>query len=239
MNLVVDIGNNYFKLGVFQDSKILYNLSKKNNFIHRTISDVLKNFNKIKYALISNVSCVNINDIFPADIEIFELNHSLKLPFSIKYDTKDSLGSDRIALAAAAAYLFPKKNNLIIDVGTCITIDLLDKESIFHGGLISPGISMRYKSLHDYTSRLPLLEKYQNFTYPGKSTKKSIHIGVMAGVSHEINGFIQQQNSKYNDLNIILTGGDAKFLSKTLKITIFANQIFILEGINSILNLNK
>tara|TARA_B100001287_G_scaffold205762_1_gene174874 strand:- start:9868 stop:10587 length:720 start_codon:yes stop_codon:yes gene_type:complete len=239
MNLVVDIGNNYFKLGVFQDSNLLYNLSKNNNFIHQTIPEVLKKYNAIKYALISNVSSININDVLPAHIELFELNHSLKLPFIIEYDTKDSLGNDRIALAAAAAYQFPMKNNLIIDAGTCITIDLLDNKSVFRGGLISPGISMRYKSLHDNTSGLPLLEKHQNFSYPGNSTKKSIHTGVMGGVSHEINGFIMELNSKYKDLNIILTGGDAKFLSKTLKITIFANQIFILEGINSILNLNK
>ena len=163
MNLVVDIGNNYFKIGVFQDSNLLYNLSKNNNFIHQTIPEVLKKYNAIKYALISNVSSININDVLPAHIELFELNHSLKLPFIIEYDTKDSLGNDRIALAAAAAYQFPMKNNLIIDAGTCITIDLLDNKSVFRGGLISPGISMRYKSLHDNTSGLPLLEKHQNF----------------------------------------------------------------------------
>ena len=98
---------------------------------------------------------------------------------------------------------------------------------------------MRYKSLHNYTSRLPELEKSSNFQFPADSTLGSIHAGVVGGVTNEILGFIDQITSEYKRVNIILTGGDAKFLSKTLKIAIFANQIFILEGLNSILNLNK
>ena len=98
---------------------------------------------------------------------------------------------------------------------------------------------MRYKSLHNYTSKLPKLKKSSNFKFPADSTLGSIHTGVIGGVTNEILGFIDQITCEYKSVNIILTGGDAKFLSKTLKIAIFANQIFILEGLNSILNLNK
>ena len=107
------------------------------------------------------------------------------------------------------------------------------------GGSISPGVKMRYDSLNHYTANLPLLKNENSFNYPGDSTNASIHAGIIGGVSNEINGFIKQINSINNKVNVILTGGDAKILSKTLKITIFANQNFILEGLNCILNLNK
>ena len=107
------------------------------------------------------------------------------------------------------------------------------------GGSISPGVKMRYDSLNHYTANLPLLKNENNFNYPGDSTNASIHAGIIGGVSNEINGFIKQINSRNDKVNVILTGGDAKILSKTLKITIFANQNFILDGLNSILNLNK
>ena len=98
---------------------------------------------------------------------------------------------------------------------------------------------MRYKSLNNYTANLPLLKKSSRSNFPGNSTNSSIHAGIIGGVSNEISGFIKKMNNKFNQVNVILTGGDAKFLSKTLKITIFANQNFILEGLNCILNLNK
>ena len=98
---------------------------------------------------------------------------------------------------------------------------------------------MRYKSLNNYTANLPLLEISNKFSFPGDSTETSIHTGVIGGVCNEINGFIDNISSKYDDVKVILTGGNAKFLSKTLKITIFANQNFILDGLNNILNLNK
>ena len=240
MNLVIDIGNNYFKLAVFQKNRILYNASEKNRIIEKNISDLLDQYTKISNCIISNVSSLSIDHIFKVrKINFCKLTSSLKLPFKLNYKTPESLGNDRIALVAASLKLYPNSNNIIIDTGTCITIDFIDQNSNYMGGMISPGIEMRYKSLHNYTSRLPDLEKSSNFQFPADSTSGSIHAGVVGGVTNEILGFIDQITSEYKRVNIILTGGDAKFLSKTLKIAIFANQIFILEGLNSILNLNK
>ena len=135
--------------------------------------------------------------------------------------------------------MYPNTNKLIIDVGTCITIDFVDDQNNFLGGSISPGIDMRYKSLNNYTANLPLLQIEDYFSFPGVSTSSSIHAGVLSGVCNEIIGVINKINSQFENVKVILTGGNAKFLSKRLKITIFANQNFILEGLNSILNLNK
>ena len=240
MNLVVDIGNNFFKLGIFQNSNLIFSFSKKNGAIDLEIEKIISKYSEITTALISNVSSIKINDILNRfNINIYELNSSFIFPFKLNYQTPETLGNDRLALAAAATILFPNSNNLVIDAGTCITIDFIDNNNHFRGGSISPGVKMRYDSLNHYTANLPLLKNENNFDYPGNSTNASIHAGIIGGVSNEINGFIKQINSKNEKVNVILTGGDAKILSKTLKITIFANQNFILEGLNCILNLNK
>ena len=240
MNLVVDIGNNFFKLGIFENSNLIFSFSDKNDKIDIEIEKIISKYREVNSALISNVSSIKIIDLFIRyKIQTFELDSNFMFPFKLNYQTPETLGNDRLALAAAATILFPNSNNLVIDAGTCITIDLIDNNNHFIGGSISPGIKMRYKSLNNYTANLPLLENQNNFNFPGNSTDASIHAGVIGGVSNEIMGFVDKINSRYNKVNVILTGGDAKILSKTLKITIFANQNFILEGLNCILNLNK
>ena len=240
MNLVVDIGNNFFKLGIFENSNLVFSFFDKNDKIDVEIEKIIRSYSKITSALISNVSSIKINDLLnKLNIKIYELDSTFIFPFKLNYKTPESLGNDRLALAAAATILFPNSNNLVIDAGTCITIDFIDNNNHFIGGSISPGVKMRYDSLNHYTANLPLLKNENNFNYPGDSTNASIHAGIIGGVSNEINGFIKQINSRNDKVNVILTGGDAKILSKTLKITIFANQNFILEGLNSILNLNK
>ena len=240
MNLVLDIGNNFFKLGIFENSNLIFSFSEKNDKIDIEIEKIISKYRKVNSALISNVSSIKIIDLLNRyNIQTFELDSNFIFPFKLNYQTPETLGNDRLALAAAATTLFPNSNNLVIDAGTCITIDLIDNNNHFMGGSISPGVKMRYKSLNHYTANLPLLENQNNFNFPGNSTDASIHAGVIGGVSNEIMGFVDKINSRYNKVNVILTGGDAKILSKTLKITIFANQNFILEGLNCILNLNK
>ena len=240
MNLVIDIGNNYFKIGIYKNSDLIYFFSENNSKIDSEINRLLNKNNDLSYALISNVSSIKVIDIFNNyKIRVLQLDSTFNFPFKIHYKTPSSLGNDRLALAAAASLLYPESNKIIIDVGTCITVDFIDFNNNFFGGSISPGIEMRYKSLNNYTSNLPLLEISNKFNFPGDSTESSIHSGVIGGVCNEINGFIENISLKHGSTKVILTGGNAKFLSKTLKIAIFANQNFILDGLNSILNLNK
>jgi len=76
-------------------------------------------------------------------------------------------------------------------------------------------------------------------TIVGNSTESSIHSGVVNGVIKEIDGIIDQYLTDYSDLTVILTGGDANFLSNQLKNSIFANSNFLLEGLNFILEYNS
>ena len=126
-----------------------------------------------------------------------------------------------------------------MDAGTCITYDFVNSKNNYLGGAIAPGIDMRYKSLHTFTANLPLLKKKEVEKIIGNTSKKAIHSGVIKGTLFEIEGVINQYQEKYEDLTVILTGGDAKFLSKNLKSTIFANSNFLLDGLNYILQLNS
>ncbi len=128
---------------------------------------------------------------------------------------------------------------MIIDAGTCITYDFVNKNKEYLGGAISLGIEMRYKALHKYTSKLPLLEKNIPSNFIGKTTDENIHSGVNNGVLNEINGVIEQYERENPFLTIVLTGGDTYFLAKQLKSSIFANPNFVLEGLNTILIYNN
>jgi type III pantothenate kinase len=142
-------------------------------------------------------------------------------------------------LATGAILQFPNKNRLIIDAGTCITYDYVDSENNYLGGAISPGIRLRYQALNNYTAKLPLLTKEEPISSIGNSTNQSIHSGVINGVANEIDGFINDFMAKNENFIIILTGGDAEFLAKRLKNTIFANPNFLLESLNQTFQFNQ
>ena len=239
MNLIIDVGNTRVKSAVFNNDEIIhYELLSIDNLVKKNI-EIIEKF-KCQEAIISSVSLLKKDQIIKIKekIKLIVLNANTKIPFKNNYKTPKTLGVDRLALAAAAVSKFPKKNVLIIDAGTCITYDFIDEKSNYLGGAISPGITMRYKSLNFYTNRLPLLKpKFENKCL-GNNTISSINIGVVTGVINEIDSFINQYRKKNKDLTVVLTGGDLNFLNNRLKNGIFANPNFLLEGLNNILTYN-
>ncbi|MCV6629972.1 MAG: type III pantothenate kinase, partial [Flavobacteriaceae bacterium] len=153
--------------------------------------------------------------------------------------TPNTLGIDRIALVSAAYAKYPNQNVLVIDAGSCITYDILSANGDYLGGAIAPGIEMRYKAMHQYTTKLPLLRQKEPEHFIGDSTEKSMHVGVSFAIFCEIEGLLTEYKQYFKDLTVILTGGDAEFLSKRLKSSIFANLNFLLEGLNYLLEYNR
>ena len=237
MNLTLDIGNTQAKLAVFDD-KLLEIKCFDSKYIHDNINDFLKLFPLIKNLIVCSVIDTDLNFDSYNFQNIHFVSNTSKLPFINLYNTKRSLGNDRIALVSRAAIKFSNQNVLIIDAGSCITYDFINKNNQYLGGAISPGLKMRFKSLNHYTSNLPLVKSLTESIDIGKTTYDSISNGVCSGVNYEIEGFIDQYSSKYKNLTVILTGGDSDFLSKRLKISIFANQNFLLEGLNDLVKLN-
>ncbi|WP_452229752.1 type III pantothenate kinase [Lacinutrix sp. MEBiC02404] len=240
MNLIIDVGNSFVKIAVFQEDKIISSHKVKNKEVLKTLRSIRKEYKSIKKTIYSSVGKLRKTDIAYLEkyYDTLILNHETRVPFANLYSTPKTLGIDRIALVSGSVQQFPNKNVLIIDAGTCITFDFITKKNEYLGGAISPGIRMRYKALHHFTANLSLLETKMPKNIIGDATATAMHSGVVQGVLLEIDGAIQEYKLKYPDLTIILTGGDANFLSKQLKSSIFANSNFLLEGLNFILQYN-
>lgn len=241
MNLIIDVGNTFVKLAVFDNSELVHKVSFELSEFSEEYKSLKSNFPEIKKAIISSVGSLTKKqiDVIDDDLDVLVLNHKTKLPFKNLYKTPNTLGVDRMALVSASVNQFPDNNVLIIDAGTCVTYDFITDKNAYLGGAISPGIRLRYHALHTLTANLPLLEKDQPKTIIGNSTTSSIHSGVVIGVIKEIDGVIDQYREEHQDLTVILTGGDANFLSDQLKNSIFANSNFLLEGLNFILDFNS
>ncbi len=241
MNLIIDVGNTFVKFAVYDHGRQLERFVGKVADFQTMVLEVLDEFPKVNKAIVSSVGKLGAEQVsyLKAHVHVLELSHKLQLPFKNLYATPTTLGVDRIALVSASVEQFPDKNVLIIDAGTCITYDFINTKNEYLGGAISPGIRLRYRTLHNLTANLPLLNTEMPKTILGDSTENSIHSGVVFGVLKEIDGAIDDYVKKYDDLTVILTGGDAKFLSNQLKNSIFANSNFLLEGLNFILEYNS
>lgn len=241
MLLVIDVGNSRIKAAVFEENILLEKFVFQKEKLVEEINNIVDSFAKIKDVIVSSVGSIDENhfSFLNERVKIIFINHQSRFPFKNNYSTPSTLGIDRMVLAAGASLLYPDYNKLIIDAGTCVTYDYIDDKNTYLGGAISPGIKLRYESLHNYTAKLPLLEKKIPENLIGNSTKESIHSGVVIGLKNEIDGFIDNYISSNAKFIIILTGGDADFLAKQLKNTIFANSNFLLESLNLLYQYNQ
>lgn len=169
---------------------------------------------------------------------VMEFGFSTPVPIRNAYLTPETLGRDRLAAAVGVAALYPGRNVLVVDLGTAITIDLVSADATFRGGVITPGLDMRFRSLHEYTACLPLCGPACDRRLLGATTRQAIEAGVMNSVCFEIEGYMERLHREFDDLCVIFTGGDAKFFDKRIKNTIFAkcNPVFV--GLNRILEYN-
>ena len=240
MNLVIDIGNTAVKVYLFKNNEII----KREVLSENALIQYLK---LIAIDDIRNIICSSVTKSYKDQLSnIFKnsnyydfSDNNLKIPFTNNYETKKSLGQDRIGLISSAVLKFKDQNSLVIDMGTCITYDFIDSQNIYHGGAISPGIRMRYSSFSNYTSNLPLL-KFQDITkIIGANTEESLHIGINNGIVGEINQYISSLKKSHSKFNVIITGGDSIFLLNKIKNAIFADQDFLASGLNYIIKLNE
>ncbi len=239
MNLVIDTGNTLTKLALFQGTEMLAFTSFAGVDVQR-----LKHFCELN-ELIDNAIISTVKE-YPREIDsflkehfnTFLFDHNTPVPVINIYGSPETLGKDRLAGVIGAKHWMAHSNILVIDAGTAITYDLITAAGEYLGGGISPGIAMRYKALHSFTSRLPLLDYYDDAELIGNDTSSSIHSGVLNGAVAEMDGIIRSYQLVYPDLKIILTGGDHNYFDKRLKIKTFAALNLVVEGLNLILNFN-
>jgi len=240
LNLVIDIGNSLTKLAVFDQNRLVDSVQLE-DFDQEIILRLKNQYPELDKAILSSVTKHDstLFQLLQKEFSYFlELSTTTPVPIKNNYRSKATLGLDRIAAAVGAAGLFPEKDLLIIDAGTAITYDIVDKKKGFMGGNISPGLRTRFRALHQFTGRLPLLTPTDNWPDIGATTEEAIQSGVLTGILSEVESVIDKMKSKWPELTIIVTGGDAEFFDKKLKSSIFVKFQITLLGLNRILEYN-
>lgn len=236
--LTIDIGNTKAKYAVFHDKNIVE--SHVFNPLSDDLTLLLQRYPIINKGIISSVGG-NVSECLQQlqNIKMMVLSNETKLPFTLTYKEKSKIGADRLALVAAAFAEKPHQNSLIIDIGTCITYDILTDDDHHLGGPISPGMQLRFKAMHEHTALLPLCEPTTDeLKIVCDDTIECLQSGVQLGVLHEIKEFIELYSLKFNNLNVFISGGDNIFLQNKLKSCTFASSNFMFNGLKFILEYN-
>jgi type III pantothenate kinase len=237
MNLSIDLGNTYAKTGLFSEGKLV---EANWNLTYQELVDYVQSIHP-QYIMTSSVSYSEeqlMDEFSKITPDIYLLKSTTPVPISKLYYTPETLGADRVAAAIGAKVLYPQNNCLVIDMGTCITYDLVDENNNFQGGIISPGVRMRFKAMNTFTKRLPLLEPEEIPSLIGKNTKHAMRSGVMNGLLAEINGLIEEYGKVLTNINVILCGGDATYFANRIKYPNFVVPELVLIGLNRILEYN-
>lgn len=238
MQLAVDIGNSRVKAGLFDGTELVQ--AKSELSLERLdLKRMLEQF-EVQAVISSSVGEEAAEQIRESVESIYylELGKETKMPIQSLYSSPGTLGNDRRALAVAAHQHYPDTNVLVIDIGTCITFDFVDDKGRYHGGSISPGVDMRFQSMHNFTSSLPLVDLKEPVKYVGDDTESALKAGVFQGMLHEIDGVISVYKNDYPALKTMLTGGDSSLFESQLKSEIFVVQNLVLHGLNQILIYN-
>ena len=235
MNLIIDIGNTVAKLAVFEQGEPLEVIRCCNQTLDKL--PMLCQKYPIRRGIVSSVVTLSdtvLQQLAHWDFPIIRLTHETPVPIKNLYKTPQTLGADRLAANA----IRPNRDLLIIDAGTCITFDFIDRHGQYHGGNISPGMEMRLKALHAFTNKLPEVKADGEIPSYGDTTETAIRAGVYHGIAFEIAGYISQLQKNYPQLLVFLTGGDKFSFDTNLKSSIFADSFLVLKGLNRILEYN-
>jgi len=240
MNLVIDIGNTYTKAAVFEGRELVC-LNTFENFSVEDLNTFCNRHPEISHSIISTVKYDDeaVLDFLNKRFNNINFNNLTPVPLKNDYESPETLGKDRLAAVAGAISLFPSYSILVVDVGTCITFDYIDAKKVYRGGAISPGISMRFNALHNFTSKLPLVTLMNFKNLIGKNTHDSILSGVVNGVLAEVEAMINRYKNEYAVTKVIICGGNTDFFVDRLKSSIFANPNLVLTGLNEILIYNE
>ncbi|MBR9861643.1 type III pantothenate kinase [bacterium] len=225
--LSVDIGNTSSKFGLFSEQE------EPEYFRDISAEDVSSLLSRSSGPIFISKTGSNpeLENQLKASGRSHYLNYRVKLPISLDYETPETLGSDRIAAACGANHMYPGKNILVLDSGTCITLDLLDSNAVFRGGIISPGVEMRFRAMHEFTAALPYVKFNPDVTFPGKSSIASMQVGVYQSIINELQGYFNSQAKQFDDLIIVDCSRERFRFDKVSNYKIFAQPKLVLFGL--------
>lgn len=239
MNLAIDIGNSSCKAGVYfrgEKEYVKYASSRDISILEEITSRY-----DVHRAILSSVrrdSPGLIELLQEKGIPTLLLDHKTPLPFKVRYESPETLGTDRLAAVAGAHNMFGNNDVLVIDAGTAVTYDLLESDNVYVGGNISPGLELRFRALNEFTGRLPLVSRGDSFGNLGVNTIDAIRSGVQTGLVFEINEYIRKLKKKYKALKVIITGGEGEFLADKVEKGFILRPDLVIDGLNYILDYN-
>ncbi|MDR1729968.1 MAG: type III pantothenate kinase [Prevotellaceae bacterium] len=237
MNLIIDQGNSFTKIGIFLDKELIFT----DIFKQLEVENLESLFGTYPVSAVILSSVVNpeksvIEYLRKKTKKFILLDEHTPLPIENLYKTPETLGKDRIAACVGAHFFKPNADLLVIDAGTAVTYDVVNAQNQYIGGNISPGLEMRRKALHTFTQKLPLIEMKDAVPMLGATTEEAILAGIVNGLTYEMEGYISALSAAYPGLSVFLTGGDAFYFEKKIKSSTFASQNLLLVGLNRILN---
>ncbi|MDR2684743.1 MAG: type III pantothenate kinase [Prevotellaceae bacterium] len=235
MNLAVDMGNSRTKLAVFEADKLIFEQCCE-ELTKEFLCEILKKFD-VKNSIISSVTHNKreIISFLKKCTNFVELTNEMSVNLKINYLTPNTLGRDRIAAAVGALKILPQSDILTVDIGSCITMDLVTADRVFNGGNIAPGFLMRITAMHDYTAKLPIVKPQIPENIFGKSTADAVLCGAFWGIVSEINSLYIRLKENFPQLKIIITGGDARYFEKYINNCEKFVPDLVLLGLNTIL----
>ena len=234
MNASIDIGNTHIKLGLFDKKKFvsaqqvdmesIVEKCREYGVVNAIVCSVGKNTDNILALL--KLACSGT---------VIQFGINTKMPVKISYDSPNTLGMDRVAAGIGAYNMVSNKYNLVIDVGSCITYDIISPDGVFLGGVISPGIEMKLKAMSNLTAGLPLTKPDIDAELIGKNTKACMKSGVWNGTLAEIEGFIRMFSKQFATLQVQICGGYAEAVERSIKGDVLLEPNLVLIGLNTVL----
>ncbi len=237
--LCLDFGNTRLKTAVFDNDK-LKEIIPLGHDVFDDVTKIIKKYSPDSSILSSVINHdAQIESLLAENSQFHKLTNLSLLPFTIPVGKPETVGTDRLSIAAATVSLFPNQNNLAIVLGSCITYNFINKFHELIGGSISPGMEMRFKALNHFTSKLPLITSNWNVPLIGYDTATNIQSGVVLGIAKEIDGIIDAYKNQFDNFNVLLTGGDIATIEPHLKNKIFADPNLIFKGLYAISQINN
>jgi len=246
-NLTIDNGNTSVKVAFYIGTQVV----ATNRFTRRDVrllDRFISTYKPVSAIVCSTASASSSQRIVQLVEErcpsVMHLTHETALPIRLGYRTPQTLGRDRIATAVGAWSIAQRLDNacdvLVIDAGTAITYDLITADGCFVGGNIAPGLGLRFKSLHEHTGLLPLVDVEGDAPVVGYDTLTAIRSGVLLGLLGEIKSYISDLKLSHPNLMVFMTGGDGKLLHQRLGIEeIIHYEHLAAEGLNRIYLFNN
>ena len=239
ITICLDFGNTRLKTAVFEGDQL-----KEVIVLHENeeahLQEIIEQHQPSRSILSSVINHSQaVETLLEKRTRFHRLSNTSKLPFTIPVGKPETVGADRLAIAAASVYLFPNQNNLAIGLGSCITYNFINAFHELMGGSISPGMEMRFKSMHQFTAKLPLVQADWNVPLIGYDTRTNLQSGVVLGMAKEIDGIIDLYAEKFSNFNVLLTGGDIGIFRPHLKNKIFADPDLIFKGLYAISQINN